>query len=348
VTVALGGTGQTTALAARGASGLNVESLHSVADADYTILATDRTTLWTSISAARVATLPAASALNAGQSLYVGDQSGSASATNTITITRAGADTINGVTTAVISTANGLRELISDGTSKWSVRVTGITAGGTGAITAAAARANLTVLTTKGDVQTFDTAEQRLAVGTNAQVLTADSTTATGLKWATPSAGSSIVTAAAATSDQTLTSSNTTLQNITGLTFNLPGDSTSIYRVDALLIISAANATMDAKIAFAALPSGAVSYLVGDSGSTALGFATNAPNAVATAPVGIGNAVTAAPFGTPAGTFPVEFIFVIIDGGTSGACQLQIAQNTSDAGAFTMKKGSCLKITKVN
>jgi hypothetical protein len=41
-------------------------------------------------------------------------------------------------------------------------------------------------LTTKGDVYTFDTADQRLAVGTNGQVLTADSAQATGIKWATP------------------------------------------------------------------------------------------------------------------------------------------------------------------
>jgi len=42
-------------------------------------------------------------------------------------------------------------------------------------------------LTTKGDLYTYSTTDARLAVGTNGQVLTADSTAATGIKWATAS-----------------------------------------------------------------------------------------------------------------------------------------------------------------
>ena len=38
-------------------------------------------------------------------------------------------------------------------------------------------------LTTKGDLYTFSTVDARLPVGTNGQVLSADSSTATGLKW---------------------------------------------------------------------------------------------------------------------------------------------------------------------
>jgi hypothetical protein len=45
-------------------------------------------------------------------------------------------------------------------------------------------------LTTKGDLYTFDTADARLPVGTDGQILYADSTEATGLKWAdAPGAG---------------------------------------------------------------------------------------------------------------------------------------------------------------
>ena len=44
-------------------------------------------------------------------------------------------------------------------------------------------------LTTKGDLYTYSTLDTRLGVGTNGQVLQADSTAATGLKWATPAGG---------------------------------------------------------------------------------------------------------------------------------------------------------------
>jgi len=67
-------------------------------------------------------------------------------------------------------------------------------------------------LTTKGDLYTYSTADARLGVGTNGQVLTADSTEATGLKWATPAAGGGKIL-------QVITASSTTSTTISTTTF---------------------------------------------------------------------------------------------------------------------------------
>lgn len=132
--VASGGTGQTTAAAARGASGLNIDSLQSTGDANVTIAATTRVqSTTTTLTAARTWTLPAANAVNAGQTLIVSDAAGAINGANTITLQRAGSDTVNGGTTFAMSTARTQVLLVSDGSSRWTINaasgVTSITAG---------------------------------------------------------------------------------------------------------------------------------------------------------------------------------------------------------------------------
>ena len=87
--------------------------------ADYTVKGNEDIVAVTSTAAARTITLPAASSIQPGnQILVVKDESGAA-ATNNITITRAGADTIDGAATKVINANYGSVRLYSDGVSKW-------------------------------------------------------------------------------------------------------------------------------------------------------------------------------------------------------------------------------------
>lgn len=92
-----------------------------VSDANYTALATDRTIAFISLTAARTVTLPAAASFAAGAPLLVIDESGACSATNTITINRAGTDTIDGAASAVIAAPYGFVLLESNTANKWTI-----------------------------------------------------------------------------------------------------------------------------------------------------------------------------------------------------------------------------------
>jgi hypothetical protein len=118
--------------AARGPSGLVIDSLCTSAATSYTIASTCRQ-LQTSaaLSGASTWTLPAASSFNAGETLEFKDAAGGITSTNTLTIAHAGSDTINGAASALINSAYGGIILTSDGSSKWTFIPVTTTASGT-------------------------------------------------------------------------------------------------------------------------------------------------------------------------------------------------------------------------
>lgn len=150
--LASGGTNGGTAPAARASGGLNIDQATTHGDSDYTVLVTDRTVITTAtLTAARTWTLPAASAVNAGQHVVVADAAGGINGANTLTVLAAGGDTVNGVFSVVLSVQYGYTDLVSDGVSAWTYNAAS-GGGGGGTVTQVVCGTGLTggTITTTG------------------------------------------------------------------------------------------------------------------------------------------------------------------------------------------------------
>lgn len=90
-------------------------------NADFTVPSSARLVVQTgTLTAPRTVTLPAANSVQAGTEIVISDTSGTVSATNTLTVACAGADTINAATTEVMTTPRSYRRVRSNGSNAWS------------------------------------------------------------------------------------------------------------------------------------------------------------------------------------------------------------------------------------
>lgn len=159
-----------------------------------------------SLSAARTWTLPSASSYGKGNALFVADPAGAINGTDTITLSHAGSDTINGNTTFVVNTQYAVTELISDGVSKWVVPV----ASGTGTVTQVNTAGGLTggPITSSGTILTpgglinkfhngpFDVWQRGIsALSTSTSITSASAYTADG--WQVQPSGATVTCAQA-------------------------------------------------------------------------------------------------------------------------------------------------------
>lgn len=108
----------------------------TLGDADTTITSGVRDALLNSaLTVSRTYTLPLASAYPAGARISFTDVTQTLTDVRTATLLCAGGDTINGSTSFVLSMAGSSPILISDGSSKWTLDLRGVSRGGTGRTT---------------------------------------------------------------------------------------------------------------------------------------------------------------------------------------------------------------------
>jgi hypothetical protein len=150
-------------------------------------------------------------------------------------------------------------------------------------------------------------------------------------------AASFYATSLVLTADLAPINNNTTLANITGLSFNIGSSNTEIWVVDWYLVVTGADTTADLKTNLT-VPAAATALHGGVIGSgTTLGWGAAGTGST---PTGLGGASTLIGFGTFAGQMGVFLRSLIFGGGTSGAVNLQYAQNTATATNLTINKGT--------
>jgi hypothetical protein len=144
------------------------------------------------------------------------------------------------------------------------------------------------------------------------------------------------------TSDSAVKNDNT-LADDTQLTFNAAAN--EIWFVEAYVVVSAANVTMDVKFAWT-IPSGTTGYHGALNGASSQG-GWNSVNAGTTAVVLATNLGASLSYGTFGGVSGVAHGGLFVVGGTPGAITLRWAQQTTDAGNLQLLTNSFLRATKI-
>lgn len=117
----------------------------------------------------------------------------------------------------------------------------------------------------KGDIIAATAADtvSRLAVGANNTVLTADSSTATGLKWATPSGGGKVAQVLSTMKSDTFSTTSTSPVTITGLSQSITPSATT-SKILIIVSLAASVSNVDSDMACFALSGGNTSTYIGD------------------------------------------------------------------------------------
>ncbi len=141
--------------------------------------------------------------------------------------------------------------------------------------------------------------------------------------------------------------SSTTLQTL-GLSWAIGASATEIWLARYVLFIQAANTTMDAKLGLT-LPAAATALWGTAGGGTSAALAGFGGVGTATTPSALLTGADTLQVGTPSNNLlGLEVIAVIFGGGTAGSVDLTYAQNTSDAGALAVQRGSLVEALRFN
>lgn len=164
-------------------------------------------------------------------------------------------------------------------------------------------------------------------------------TLGTGAAQAAPGNDTRFSKVTALTANMAAIASQTTLQNLTGLSLTISSSATEQWLMRLRIIVLGANTTMGIKFGFTfpascTMKGGA---LQGD-GATIGGWQDTSGT-----PIAMNTQTTTPAFGTFAGTNGIQLEYIVFGGGTGGVIQPQYAQNVSNAGNLQIMAGSCIE-----